>query len=586
MLGRRLRTAHETQALAITPSFGALRLLPAQTDAATQDATPASRKRGIGVPRGFLDGAAVVTLRSNPATLGRGLHNSVVLVDPAVSREHARLGLDDCGWWLENVSARNVLHVNDLLVGPGERVTVAPGDLLTLGGTTCELVAPPTEAVGNFGGESYPAYSIAASPADSSSTHLLNPGITLQFALTGIRSPRAWLGVAVAALLVFAASAVVVFGAAALISQDALALGGLRAVLAALTIPLVPALGVTLLVATLDRYEREPWFLLVAALLWGAVIAVPPVFFVEHAVNTGLLATVASDSAPGIILRALSTGIIEEGFKGAGLVVLLLTLRDEFDNVTDGILYGLLIGAGFAMVENFVYFALSPQADLPLLILGRIVLGWLAHSTFTALLGAGLGYAREAHRRAGTRWRAPLVGFAAAVLLHALFDGVVFAADAVAHTPAYFAHPAAWAFGALLAVYLPLFAAEGVVLLIALRSLRRETEVIRAYLADEVRGGFVTPDEYLLLQSATLRNAVERRLLLTGGVRMYLTVRTLHQTATGLAFRKWHVAQGDPAKTTSRQPEDAYRERITRLRRSLVRQMERASARTSALALR
>jgi hypothetical protein len=45
----------------------------------------------------------------------------------------------------------------------------------------------------------------------------------------------------------------------------------------------------------------------------------------------------------------------------------------------------------------------------------------------------------------------------------------------------------------------------------------------------------------------------------------------LHQTATGLAFRKWHVALGDRPKPTPRQPEDAYRERIPRLRQRLLR---------------
>ena len=579
MIGRRLHTFRETRALAITPSFGALRLLPAHEGASGR------RTNKHAGQRGFLGGEVVAAIRSNPCAIGRGLHNSIVLVDPAVSREHARLGLDDCGWWLENVSTRNAVLINDVLVGPGERAPVTPSDRLSFGGTSLELVAPPAEAVGDFGGESYPAYGVAASGADSGSTHLFNPGITMQFALAGARSPLAWWAVAAAGLLVFAASAIVTLGAAALIGRDALALGGPRAVLAALTIPLVPAIGVTLLVAGLDRYEREPWFLLVAAFLWGAVIAVPPVFFVEHAVNAGLIAGAAPSSALGIALHALSTGIIEEGFKGAGLIVLLLTLRDEFDNVTDGILYGLLIGAGFAMVENYVYFALSAQTDLPLLILGRVVLGWLGHSTFTALLGAGLGYAREAHRARG-RWRAPLIGFAVAVLLHAFFDGVVFAADAVARTPTYSANPAAWAFGALVAAYLPLFVTESVLLVIALGALRREAEVIRVYLASEVRAGAVTPDEYVLVQNATLRNAVERRLLLTGGLRMYLTVRTLHQTATGLAFRKWHVAMGDPAKSTRRQPEEAYRERMERLRRSLVRQMERSAARSAALALR
>ncbi|HLJ80393.1 MAG TPA: hypothetical protein VKT52_02830, partial [Ktedonobacterales bacterium] len=108
--------------------------------------------------------------------------------------------------------------------------------------------------------------------------------------------------------------------------------------------------------------------------------------------------------------------------------------------------------------------------------------------------------------------------------------------------------------------------------------LRREAEIIRAYLADEVCVGAVTPDEYVLAQNARWRDIAERYALFTGGPRLYLTARTLHQTATGLAFRKWHVAQGDPAKAAGRQPEDAYRERLVRLRRSLQRQFARATA--------
>ncbi|HEV2238439.1 MAG TPA: hypothetical protein VGR57_17405, partial [Ktedonobacterales bacterium] len=70
---------------------------------------------------------------------------------------------------------------------------------------------------------------------------------------------------------------------------------------------------------------------------------------------------------------------------------------------------------------------------------------------------------------------------------------------------------------------------------------------------------------------ARTRSAVERDVGLRYGLRAYLLARGLYQTETGLAFRKWHVEMGDPPKRADRQPEDAYRERIPRLRRALAR---------------
>jgi hypothetical protein len=250
----------------------------------------------------------------------------------------------------------------------------------------------------------------------------------------------------------------------------------------------------------------------------------------------------------------------------------LLALRDEFDNVTDGILYGLLIGAGFAMFENYAYFALSPRGDLTFLLFGRVVLGWLSHSTFTALLGAALGFARERHHRR-SRWIAPVIGLAAAIGLHTYFDFVAFAANDLARAGTTNASPRLFAAVTLCLAYGPLFGAQAVLLRILLAALRREAAIVRIYLASEVVAGTVTPDEYLLVQDAALRNLAERRVLFAFGPRAYLTVRALHQTATGLAVRKWHVAFGDLPKAGPRQPEDAYRERIARLRRSLIRQL-------------
>lgn len=532
---------------------GALRALPAPGEQTPKAA--------------FLGGGHVAPLAGEVITIGRDLRNGVVLTDPTVSREHARLQRHDDHWLITNVSRTGGLLVGEKTLDSGASTPLTPGEIVALGSARIELVAPMRTAGDDTTG---------GSPTnDREAMHLLAPGITLQFALSARRGARLWWLVAglVAALCVV--SAVIAVGAAALVGREALAIGGLGRGLAAATVPLVPVLGAGALVAFLDRYERESVILLCAAFVWGAVIAIPPVLGLERLLLSHLMGGHGAYGQAGI--QAVVAALVEESVKAAGLLALIAAAHDEFDNVTDGVLYGLLIGAGFSLAENFAYFALTPRADLGFLVLGRVMLGWLSHSTFTALVGAGLGYARERGKVQG-RWRSPLLGFVAAVLLHAWFDVVVFAADVAATNRFATRRPLVFAVLALLAAYGPILVAQAWLLRLTLGALRREAEIVRAYLDTEVIAGVVTPEEYLLVQDAALRNQVERAALAHHGPRGYLTLRALHQAITGLAFRRWHVAQGDPAKTGATQPEDAYRQRIVRLRDSLLRQLAPANA--------
>jgi RsiW-degrading membrane proteinase PrsW (M82 family) len=582
----RTRATRQPAAEVTSPTIGILRLV-----------SPASQEIA------FLGGARVAPITRGISPIGRAQRNAVVLLDPAVSREHARLIASREGWWIENCSSTNTIEVAGQIYTPGQGAAISPGDIVRLGQTSMQLVAPRSsftdpvispdeyatylaEATGESTGYLPDEVNIAdlvdgasgslLRPYGASSTHLLGPGITLQFAFQGRFNTRMRWFLGIGATLVLLICTIVTLGTAALVGRGALATEGAGTVLAALTIPLVPAIGVAVVVTALDRYEREPWLLMLGAFLWGALIAIAPALFLERRLvallASALTATGLQDGWVHAVSQAVSAGFSEEAIKGIGLVVLLVLLRDEFDNVTDGILYGALIGAGFAMVENFVYFAVTPRSDLGVLIFGRVILGWLSHSTFTAFFGAGLGVARETRDR---RWQrlAPLAGFAAAILLHTGFDFVAFGAEELA-TPQMLAHAGAlFALVTLLAEYIPLFTAQAALLRIALSSLARETETIREYLTSEVLDSVISSDEYLLLQNATLRDAAERAYALEYGPRTWLTARTLYQTITGLAFRKWHVAMGDPPKNTPRQPEDVYRARIRRLRRSLQRQV-------------
>src|SRR6266849_4566044 len=559
-------------------------------------------------PTGWLPEEGLVhVLTQHETTIGRALNNDVILMDPTVSREHARLLLDSHGWHVINLTARNVVRVN------GHAIPMQPQDLHVLGSTMLQLIAPNTLESAKPGvmpdmrngtsaldgnplpvrvQKNTPANGRQATPVryqpvalpeqpepeqeaqpweDDEEVSVLGAGVTMQFALPqrmGIRTR--WL-IAAIGITILLISAMITIILNSTVGISALSQNGLSSIIETLTIPLVPAIGIFLLVNFMDRYEREPWFLRLSAFLWGAIIAIPPALFIEQNIDNVIQNVFDPNNTSEImrvIFQGLNAGITEETFKGIGLLLLFIILRDEFDNVTDGIVYGALIGAGFAMVENFNYFALHSRNSLVYLIVGRIILGWLGHSTFIACFGAALGYIR--HTR--VRWKQiviPIIGFLIAVGLHSFFDFVTLQASTVIRSSGGNPTVVNYALIAIIGNYFPPFLAQIGLLYVLIKSLAHEAAVIREFLAVEVSNGVVKVGEYALLQNSFQRTKAERRVFRKYGFKQWQRVKELYQTEIGLAFRKWHVSMGDKPKLGYRQPEDAYRQRIARLRNEI-----------------
>ncbi len=588
-------------------------------------------------PTGWLPQEGLVhVLTRRETTIGRALNNDIVLMDPTVSREHARLILEPGGWHLVNLTTQNVVRVNGRPVPSGSGLVVSPQDIVILGSTMLQLIAPLTGVQGeskpvdtSLSGDinqietrplqlatwsadqsadislergrqpivdghsaskalqsasplpvpARPAASraapvlpvqpepeLAAQPWDEEEESVLGAGVTMQFALPQRLGPGTrWLIAGVGVTILFISATVTII-LNSLIGLSALAENGVSSIVAALTIPLLPAIGINLLVNFMDRYEREPWFLRLAAFLWGAIIAIPFAFFIEQDIQN-LLGPNTSDIVRNMF-DGLNAGVTEETVKGLGLLLLFVILRDEFDNVTDGIVYAALIGAGFAFVENFRYFASNSRDTLVFLIVGRVILGWLGHSTFTACFGAALGYVRHTK----VRWKQiliPLLGYLIAVGLHSFYDFVDFQAGAAIRAAPNDSSVALFSLIAIIGDYIPPFLAQVGLLYILVKGLAHEAAVIREFLASEVSNGVVMVNEYALLQNSFQRTREERRVLRKNGIRQWLRVKALYQTEIGLAFRKWHVKMGDKPKLGYLQPEDAYRQRIRRLRNEI-----------------
>ena len=269
----------------------------------------------------------------------------------------------------------------------------------------------------------------------------------------------------------------------------------------------------------LDRRERESPWLFASAFLWGGCIAtglaVPfnSVFiqFVEVWVREHpQIKQVLGPDAALMLAAPLSAPIVEELAKALGVLLIFWLLRDEFDDMRDGIVYGGLVGLGFNWFEAALYvaqgyaeFGTPPYgAELG----ARYALfGFGGHALFTGLFGAFLGLSLQVRQR-WLRYLLPLVGLILAMGAHMLNNALpLFLALAGAAQgeapPAHEAPPNVSFFQAFwggtllhLTVHLPFLLIMAVALW---RSGVWERKVIREELADEVGpNGAVTAREY------------------------------------------------------------------------------------------
>jgi len=140
-----------------------------------------------------------------------------------------------------------------------------------------------------------------------------------------------------------------------------------------------------------DYKEREPLPMLMTMFLWGG-------FACLLALGINSLSGAFLDIfGLGLLTAPLIAPLVEEPFKGAGLV--FLSLHHEFDDVVDGIVYGFAVGMGFTFIENWFYLVNNPvSADIGswlVMFILRSTFFAANHGVFTAFTGAVIGYLKQ-----------------------------------------------------------------------------------------------------------------------------------------------------------------------------------------------
>lgn len=187
-----------------------------------------------------------------------------------------------------------------------------------------------------------------------------------------------------------------------------------------LALAIAPGLAICLLMFVLDKYDPEPVGLLLKSFLLGMFCVALPLVF-------QLLASMYG-------FRETNNSLLDTAFFAYGIVGLseefakFLVLRfyaypkNAFNEPLDGIVYAVMIGMGFATLENIAYvgqYGFSTGV-------ARMFLSVPAHATFAILMGYYVGLAKFIPAE---RNMLLLKGLLIAIFFHGSFDFFLFSGN-------------------------------------------------------------------------------------------------------------------------------------------------------------
>jgi RsiW-degrading membrane proteinase PrsW (M82 family) len=302
-------------------------------------------------------------------------------------------------------------------------------------------------------------------------------------------------------------------------------------VLIAITAGIGMMIVYALIVWWFDRYEKEPWLLLMGVFMWGAVPAIILALIVELVLDIPIKSLFGSGLAYTFLGSSLIAPLVEEFFKGLAVLAVFVLFYRQFDNVLDGVVYGSIVGFGFGAVENVLYFLSALDKGGPgamaVVIFLRVFLFGLNHAFFTSFIGVGFALARTS-RSWLTKLTAPVLGFVLAVAAHALHNGGAALASVTLC-------------GILVSIASDWIGVLVLFVIVVLATIQ-ERNWIAQYLADEVPSGLITPGQYRAACSYLERVGERVAALIRGNLELFFRLGKFYQLMTKLAFRKYQLA--------------------------------------------
>jgi len=155
------------------------------------------------------------------------------------------------------------------------------------------------------------------------------------------------------------------------------------------------AILLLLMVYRYDMYDREPWYMLIMAIVLGMVACIVVGHFEDYLF--GNFRTFFNDDY-GLEKEAFATGISEELIKLFAVAVIAVIGRRHFNDPIDGLIYGAIVGLGFGLHESWFYLGLNGN-DLELAKLGENAVRLFLHLLLGGVGSFGMGLTRSSQRR-------------------------------------------------------------------------------------------------------------------------------------------------------------------------------------------
>jgi len=180
--------------------------------------------------------------------------------------------------------------------------------------------------------------------------------------------------------------------------------------LAVISAGIAPGLAMMSYLYLKDRYDSEPFSMVLRVFIFGAML-VFPIMFIQYVLQ------VEGVFVDDLLRAFIATSLLEEFFKWFVLFYIVYQ-HVEFDEPYDGIIYGASVSLGFATVENILYlFANGVEFAF-----ARALLPVSSHALFGVIMGYYMGKGKFSTRN---KKSFVLIALLVPFLLHGIYDFIL-----------------------------------------------------------------------------------------------------------------------------------------------------------------
>lgn len=184
-----------------------------------------------------------------------------------------------------------------------------------------------------------------------------------------------------------------------------------------LALAVAPGLAIILFIYAKDKYNKEPLLTLGISFVLGILSIIPPMVF-QYIFSKQFDGYGSTDLTRTAIMAYAIVAFSEE-FSKFLVLRWYCFRRKSFDEPFDGIIYSVLVGMGFATIENILYVY---QFGIGTAFI-RMFLSVPAHGTFAILMGYHMGLAKFLPKQ---RYKQIFLSLFWPILFHGTFDYCLF----------------------------------------------------------------------------------------------------------------------------------------------------------------